>query len=562
MNPRRVLEFGAYMRPKKLLYVVWLCFVLRSVFYCTVFPMWEGFDEYSHFAVIQHIFFHRDIPDARTANSSRETAGSLVLVPVPWLIHDNDHGLLSYEGYWRLPRTERVDRIQKLETLPSAWAAEDADPKLPLYEAQQPPLYYWLLMPFYWILKSAPLPTRVWALRCLTALVASLVIPVGFATAQRVLSNDGAALGTALVIASMPQLMIDACRISNEGLSIAVGSVAILVAVRLYDSKPSIAMGGLLGLSLGATLLTKAYFLALLPWGAFVLLNALRRSRPERRAAARQLVAAVAAFSATCAWFYIRTLVLTGTITGEQTDLAAQASTLSLTDALGKIPWSRVFDFIAVSYIWLGNWSFLVVRTWMYRLIELVALLGFVAVVSQISWERSSLPKPTRLLALGLPCLLLLLGLCYHASEGFRSSGKAGTMGYYLYSLVVPEAILLVVGLSRLLPRRWMLLPIPILVTIFVALEQFGTWFLLLPYYTGFIQHDATGHLPALRISQLGGSVDGSLFERLLVNKPSSITLHSLAILTTASAVAAITLISLASVIAVTARERNYCVRP
>src|ERR1700680_1977891 len=465
------------MRHNKLLFIVWLCFVLRSIFYCTVFPIWEGFDEYSHFAVIQHIFFHHDIPDPRKANSSREIAESLRLVPAPWLIHDSAHGLLSYEEYWQLRSAERAERVRRLSSIPITWATQDADPRLPLYEAQQPPLYYWLLTPVYWALKSTPLPTRVWVLRCLTALVASIVIPVAFATARRALKNEGAAPGITLVIASMPQLLIDACRISNEGLSIAVGSLAVLAVVRLSDSQPSIPMGGLLGLALGAALLTKAYFIALLPWSAIVLLNSSRSSRlGERRAAAWQLVAAVATCISTCAWFYIRTMVLTGTITGEQNDVAAQASALSFADAIWKIPWSRVFDFIAISYIWFGNWSFLVVRTWMYRVIEVAFVLGFIGIAFQISFERRSLAEPKYLYILTLPCLILLLGLCFHAAEGFRSSGGAGTMGYYLYSLVVPQVILLVVGLSRLVPQRMALLVILVLVTIFIALEHFVTW--------------------------------------------------------------------------------------
>ena len=150
---------------KLLLTAVWLSFILRALFYCTAFPLWEGFDEYAHVAVIQHVFVHHDLPDFRTANSSREIAESRKLAPVPWLLRDDSNGLLSHEEYWRLSNQDRSQRQARLRNLPPSWSAEDADPKLPLYEAQQPPLYYWLLMPVYWSVKSLDLPTQIWILR-------------------------------------------------------------------------------------------------------------------------------------------------------------------------------------------------------------------------------------------------------------------------------------------------------------------------------------------------------------------------------------------------------------
>src|SRR5271163_3237887 len=125
----------ASRKMKLLLSVVWLSFVLRAVFYCTVSPLWEGFDEYAHFAVIQYVFFHHDIPDFRRADSSREIAESRKLVPAPWVLRDDSKGLLSYEEYWQLPAQERSEREARLRSLPLAWSAEDARPELSLYEA-------------------------------------------------------------------------------------------------------------------------------------------------------------------------------------------------------------------------------------------------------------------------------------------------------------------------------------------------------------------------------------------------------------------------------------------
>ena len=99
-------------------------------------------------------------------------------------------------------------------------------------------------------------------------LLASVAIPVAFVTARLYFRDQRAALGVAVIVASMPQLAINAFRAGNEGFSIALGSLAVLAVVSLWDSPPSPARGVVVGLSIGAALLTKTYFLALLPWAA------------------------------------------------------------------------------------------------------------------------------------------------------------------------------------------------------------------------------------------------------------------------------------------------------
>jgi 4-amino-4-deoxy-L-arabinose transferase-like glycosyltransferase len=538
-----------------LLLIVWLSFVLRGIFYCSAFPIYEGFDEYAHFAVIQHIFFHHDIPNPQLADSSRQIAESLKLVPVAWIIRDDAEGLLSYESYWRLSAADRLERQGRLRTLPPAWSSVDAVPRLPLYEAQQPPLYYWILLPLYSTVQSLDLPTQVWALRCASLLLASTVIPIAFVTAKKVFADHRAALGVAVVIASMPQFAMDAFRISNNSLSISLGGLAVYVVITLWNSPPNLIRGMLAGLVIGAALLAKAYFLVLLPWAAFVLISVLVRDRQQRKAPAWQLVACLTTSLAISGWYYWRLLTLTGTLTGEQNDIGAQTSQLSLTHAIGIMPWRSIFDFIAVSHIWLGNWSFLGVRTWMYRVIELVFVLAFFGLVLHFVRPRTSLPKRSPLGMLMMPCVFLFVGICFHAVQSFRSAGNIGTFGYYMFALIVPEAILLLVGLFRLLPDDWRLLAVPVIALFFALLEQFGTTFVLLPYYAGLIQHDSQGRLSTLKISQLAHGGSRRLFENLLANKASFLTAPDLMIMMALSFGACVALISVACAIA-TRRSR------
>jgi hypothetical protein len=520
------------MRTKAALGAIWCCFLVRAIFYCTAIPLWEGYDEYSHFAVIQYVALHGGPPDPRTANSSRQVAESRKLVPAPWILHDNSAGLLSYEDYWRLSVAEQQERREGLRNLPEAWSHQDATPRLPLYEAQQPPMYYWLMTPAYWMMRGLDLPTMVWILRCLTALIASTVIPVAFFTAWRVFRSEPLALGVAVVIASLPELLISICRVSNEGLAIALGSLAVLGALRLQSAPPTAAQGATFGATLGAALLTKAYFLALIPFAATVLVVAWRKHPALRTAAAAQAMTALLISFAICGWWYIRQGLLTGSITGLADDIASLANAkISLVDAIWQIRWPRVLDFVAVSHIWLGGWSFLVVRSWMYHLVELVCILSVAGAAVLVCFRARWLPEPRDLLLLAFPYVTLILGLCYNAVEAFRSRGAAATVGYYLYALVVPEVIVLVSGLARWMGPVRPLLPIPILSFVFIGLELFGTWIVMLPYYTGMVQHTSTGGLPAFQLSQLTNHGAATFVGRLSLSGPSLMSVSGLVVI-------------------------------
>lgn len=465
----------------RFLAAVWLCFIARALFYCSAIPMWEGFDEYAHFAMVQRIALGSGLPDLRTAAISRQVAESLRLAPVPWIVRDASQGWLSHDQFWQLPAEERARRSTELRTLPAAWADENSSPPLRLWEAQQPPLYYWMVAPVYRIIRGYDLPMQVWILRFLTALIASIAIPCTFFAARDIFSDDRFAIGAAVLAASMPELYISACRVSNEGLAIALGALIVMFGVSKRFA--------LLGIVLGAALLTKAYFLAFLPWAAFVMWRGRRM---------RWLILCLAIGG----WWYVRTFILTGTLTGEQHEIAV--ARMSFFASMLHLPWRRTIDFVATSYIWLGGWSFLGLRRWMIRGIEIL-----LAIAAIRALRRRELFLLFALIG------SLIAGLAYHSITGFRAGGDGGTMGYYLYCLVAAEAIVIVAGVGR-----WVGLA-------FLAIEAFGLWIYMLPYYAGIIFHDASGNLPAARVSQLGRV----MFDRLTVNKPAFVHPFGLAML-------------------------------
>src|SRR5579883_2722197 len=96
---------------------IWVCLFVRLLFYASVTPLWEGFDEYSHFGVMQSLVAHGRMPSG-TERLSREVDASLRLVPVPYAQRSYGAGAVSEDVFWRLPQTEREQRLRALAELP------------------------------------------------------------------------------------------------------------------------------------------------------------------------------------------------------------------------------------------------------------------------------------------------------------------------------------------------------------------------------------------------------------------------------------------------------------
>jgi hypothetical protein len=474
--------------------VVWFCFLVKLIFYASFVPLWEGYDEFAHFAFVQHLADTHELPNLVDAVTSEEVAESLRLAPVPWTIRNWTPGWITHDDFRRLPAPARQQRERELKQIPRASGREPA-PNLRAYEAQQPPLAYLLYSIPYAVFRGAGLLTRAWVVRMTGCAIASLVVPLGFLVARRVLGSGLQAVGAVAVVASMPELMMTVDHGGNEPLAIVLATACVYALVG--DSPRPRRDALVLGCLLGCGLLTKAYFLTMIPAVLF------RRSR-------RWI--AIAAATAIAGWWYWHAFRVTGTLTGGQIGIAAHQSTIPILQAVVNINWLRVADFALVSHLWLGGWSFLVLRTWMYRTMELV-------LVGQVGNLRRVGNPPGRFV-----CIAVLLsfwaGMGYYAFTTYLATGEAAVFGYYAYALVVPEALCLITGISALLPAVCKRFIAPTLVVCFAAMEVYGTVLCLMPYYAGITAHTARGSVPVMQASRLWNGGIAELFRNLAVNKP------------------------------------------
>jgi Dolichyl-phosphate-mannose-protein mannosyltransferase len=402
-------------------------------------------------------------------------AASLAHVPVG----THDVGI-TYDEYWRRTPPERARGI--------------ATPRAFVYEAQQAPLFYWVFAGVYRVLGAESLIGRVYTMRFLCVLLASVMVPIGFLIAQSVLRNEIAALGAALLMAWLPLLTVVVTHVTNDALAVPLTALAILFLVR-RQALP-------LAVTLGLGLLSKAYFFAFVP----VLMVLLFRKEWRRTAAIALGGAAILG-----GWWYLETWLRTGSLTNET--VLRQLTLRALAADLFRANWRTAAMSGWTTFIWVGNWSFVLLRAWIYRVLALVCGIALIGVIRLI-WRRA----PGIALLAGVVAGFLA-AVAYVALARFAVYGSAIASGWY-FAPVLPAFAVLLIGGGREIAGRWRAITTPVYVTLFTAAGVFATNIYLLPYYAGLIFHRPNGALPAFHLGRLGGGGLWLMFQRLDLNKP------------------------------------------
>lgn len=493
------------------LFLIWICFLARAGWHAVFLPLWEGFDEWAHVAYIQRLAGGQGLPLPGHTRITREVQASLSLTPMPAVPLSAPH--VTHAEYWRISSAERAAMRRKLESLPRQWAAEEAVEGEKNYEAQQPPLYYVLLAPLERALRGQPLPVRVLILRLAGVLLASLMIFLIFAGVRRA-AGPQLGIAAAALAAAMPLPAMTAARVGNDALSMVLFSVLFWAVLRAGPGAglpQAIATGCLLG----AGLLTKAYFLTALP--ALAALSAWRalHDKQRRLSVLQQAGAVFGAAALISFWWYWRNHTLTGSWSGLQQVAADRAATASALLRLAlQADWRRFAETAFNTHLWIGHWSFLQVRGWMYDVLLAAYALAAAGLLVLFLRRRPEQPPARGAAAVALLfCGCFWLGLAYHEVT-FARLGMSSSAGWYAVAVISMEVLLLTVGWRALCPGAGAAWGLTAGVALFALLDLYAANFVLLPYYTGFIAHDASGRLAALHLSQLAGGGAWLLVER------------------------------------------------
>lgn len=505
----------------RLLYVIWICFALRLVFYAAVYPMWEGLDEWGHMAYLDHLRQTGEAPTSQTPVSG-EIAASFSLLPLAPHLPSYVGAGISHGEYWRLPPEERERRERavhelrlELPTLPQTRAAN--------YQAQHPPFAYWLLGALDSGLGFEELPSRVYALRMALVVIASLCLPLLWMLCRRVFASEELVAPACLVLAAMPNFAVYIARVSNDGIAVALMALAMVVFASNGWLRGALAGAAAAGVVAGAAALSKAYGILLIP----VYGLAARAFKPSNWAdGLRRFAVFLAVFVAAAGWWFVPTFLSTGTFSGEQLDV--QAAAIPLAERLPnlfRVDWWEAWKYGSSSHIWIGGWSFLLLDEWIYWVFRAVGILAAAGLLraGYRRWRHGPEKPPFTLpgfWTVPLPLFtLFVLAIAYQGWQIFNTQGASTAVGWYLSSVANAEAVVLVAGLGYAFGARHAAKLAAALTLALAALDLFTVNLLSLPYYAG-LTSVTPGEMPILMASQWPEGGFWEVASRLSANHP------------------------------------------
>jgi hypothetical protein len=462
--------------------IAWAFFVITGIFVSLIVPLGEGFDEPWHFGYIQYVAQTGTLPPGPHLHLSLELEKFLSLHPMGWRLREIFPTLRTQEEYWGQSDAVRSTGDEAIRSLRFSGKYVEASPKFTeQYESHQAPLYYFVgALPFLVLSRFLSFTDTFLLIRIGSLLLASSVVPLSYCLANRVSTSNVTPQGVAVLVATFPGLYPDIARVSNDALAVPLAAAVFLALARFLETR-STASAIVLGLALLAGLSTKAFFVPVV----IAIVATLIAAKHYRASLTVAIVSGVGSI------WYLRNAWITGSMTGLPETVSANSTIASSIQSVGTIRWLDVLRLASVSHIWMGYWSLLQYRSWIYEIIIILFGIGLVGFVLHFRQSRSPIA-----IALCVVYAAYSASLIYYATQVFQQTGIPVIQGWYLSPLVPIEAMVFVTGVQFLLPRwhSWIIVAVAVC---FLAMIIYGNGFIAAPYYSGLIKHGRSGSLSA-----------------------------------------------------------------
>ena len=464
---------------------------LNAVLYSTLLPLWEGFDEPFHFGYVQQLANGQGLPDARTARLSREVWQSILCAPASVPVKSNLPQVVTYAEYFSWPAERRSAVQQSLRDIPrdDRWQLSDAGN----YEAHHPPLAYLLLAIPERLLAGVPLPSRVLILRIVGALAGAFLLFAATVALCSELSVSEAYRNVVLFcVLSSQMTWATLAHVANDWLAVPLAVWTLVFMIRAASS-PAPANLAAAALILSAGLLTKAYFLALVPVLAGI---------AAIKGRMRGFLAHAAVLGICAGPWYIRNYRLYHVVTGMQ-EARAGVGPSQVLGAAFALRWPGVIATSIRAALWTANNTF--------HSFSLVTMNVLVAVCAAAFLLWIFTRHTLREWVVVAYCAAFTLAIAYATVVVYVRTGNplSTPSAWYAQVLVAPTLALLLLGTARR-PRFGKFLAIAIALLFGYVLA--ATYALkLIPLYAGYQGRGSLKDIAAqylLRIHDLSANLN------------------------------------------------------
>jgi hypothetical protein len=342
-----------YLSRNRALTAVLVAFLVLGAVYSIATPLFEAPDEVQHFFHVKHIADGKGLPvllpegEALYAQEGGQPSLYYLLGAMAsfWIDTGNADDLLQYNPYVNVGIPSLVGNKNVI-----LHATREAFPY-----------------------RGAVLAVHL--LRWLSVLFGVLTILATYLVALEVIPGQRAlALGAAAITAFNPQFIFTTSTVNNDGLLVALCSLAVFFSVLILTRGPSRWRWVGVGFTVGLAALTKLTGVGLLaPVLVVVAIIAVRRSR---RAAMEGAIIVVGLVAIVAGWWYMRNWFLYEDITGMSRFFEALGAPpgrrLTLDQFVGELEGFRL------SYWAVFGWFNVLAGRWVYRFFDLLVLLGLI----------------------------------------------------------------------------------------------------------------------------------------------------------------------------------------
>ena len=419
--------------PHLVLFLIIVIYLVIGTLYALLTPPWQIPDEPAHYNYVRFVAENLRYPVLQMG--------------------DYPHEYLEEIKAKRFPSEMSIDPIR--------------------YEFHQPPLYYSLAVPFYWLTQFWPPAQQVIALRFLSLLLGGGVVYLAYLIAREVFpTSEVLALGTAAFVAGVPMHLAMLAAVNNDGLAelILAGILWMLVRYVKEGEKGKEGTEGKvpwrlvgLGVLVGLGMLTKTTTLISIPLVLVAVVLAIGH-RPSaighRLSAIRYQLFAIflPALLLTLPWFVRNASVYGGLdILGWTRHDAIVIGQPRTADGLAQYGAARlVKDFLLTTFrsFWAQfGWMGVPVDERIFLLLALLCALvglGFLIYLVRVVRQRDTLSayQKTALGLLALSALLTLLSYLWYNCKFVQHQGR------YLFPALVPLGLFFALGLREILSRE------------------------------------------------------------------------------------------------------------